>query len=584
MSFLIYFRNNINYIQLSKMNTSVKKGLIIGGTSLIFGLAALFWYLGMSNNNRLIAKIPKDAAMVFKADLKSLADKAEFKQWKDLAMFEDMRKKESVLNQILESPKKSGINFMQNAYGFMSKGDDFYGGIVFGIKDAKDFEETVKGIDSEIEVQKTDGLYTAEVDNNDIALVWDKSVALMYFRDDEDVLDKAKQAFAQDEDMSMLEMDTYMEFESLDADLGMYMNMKKFQELASEMGGPMQDQFKSMEKAESIGMTILFEDQQMLVDATYYPVEGATPEEISMMKEESISADLMKLISPTTPKGFYAANMDLDKILALYPQINEEMMKDGFSLDEFKNSLNGEMTISLIDVKNVQKIREVADYDNWEPNGFYDTPVPMKMDTTFELSPIYKINLGVKDRGILDNIIAKFVAKMNEPVMSAEIFDMEDSMRSSFDSYTTPYDNLVEEIEEPKVKRYQYNGLEVFETEDAKLFYRYEGNYISISNDESAFASQNFSWDDELEEMLTEKVGAGYMDLNYKNYPEIERENSSDIQKAKDFLLMFDNMKFSSDGMTFHFEMNFTDSPDHILWRMMKTIDAQVSGNRSNYN
>ncbi|MEN9942217.1 MAG: hypothetical protein RLZZ91_218 [Bacteroidota bacterium] len=566
------------------MNTSVKKGLIIGGTSLILGLAALFWYLGMSNNNRLIAKIPKDAAMVFKADLKSLADKAEFKKWKELSMFDEMRKEESVFDKILDNPKKSGVNFMQNAYGYVSKGDEFYGGIVFGIKDAKDFEETVKGIDDDIEVQKTDGIYTAEVDNNDVALVWDKNVALMYFRDDEEVMEKAKQAFAQDEDMSMLEMDTYMEYESLDADLGMYMNMKRFQELASEMGGQMQDQFKSMEKAESIGVTVLFDDQQMLVDATYYPVEGATPEEISMMKEESISADLMKLISPTTPKGFYAANMDLDKIFGLYPQLNEEMMKDGFSLDEFKNSLNGEMTISLIDVKNVQKIREVADYDSWEPNGFYDTPVPMKMDTTFELSPIYKINLGVKDRGILDNIISKFVTKMNEPVVVEEMMDMEDLMKSSFDSYTTPYDNLVEEIEEPKIKRYQYNGLEVMEAEDIKLYYKYEGNYLSISNDESAFASQNYSWDDELEEMLTEKAGAGYMDLNYKNYPDIERENAEYVQEVKSFLEMLDNMKFSSDGMTFQFEMNFTDSPDHILWRMMKAIDSEVSKNRRGYN
>lgn len=566
------------------MNTSVKKGLIIGGTSLVLGLAGLFWYLGMSNNSRLIAKIPKDAAMVFKADLKSLADKAEFKKWKELSMFDEMRKEESVFDKILDNPKKSGVNFMQNAYGYVSKGDEFYGGIVFGIKDAKDFEETVKGMDIDIEVQKTDGIYTAEIDNNDVALVWDKNVALMYFRDDEEVMEKAKQAFAQDEDMSMLEMDTYMEYESLDADIGMYMNMKRFQELASEMGGQMQDQFKSMEKAESIGMTVLFEDQQMLIDATYYPVEGATPEEISMMKEESISADLMKLISPTSPKGFYAANMDLDKIFGLYPQINEEMMEDGFSLDEFKNSLNGEMTISLIDVKNVQKIREVADYDSWEPNGFYDTPVPMKMDTTMELSPIYKINLGVKDRGILDNIIAKFVAKMNEPVVTEEMFDMEDYMKSSFDSYMTPYDNFVEEIEEPKVKRYQYNGLEVFETEDVKMFYKYEGNYISISNDESAFAAQNFSWDDELEEMLTEKAGAGYMDLNYKNYPDIERENADYVQEVKSYLEMLDNMKFSSDGMTVHFEMNFTDSPDHILWRMMKTIDAQVSKDRRGYN
>ena len=566
------------------MKKSVKLGFIIGGTSLVLGLAALFWYLGMSNNNKLIAKIPKDAAMVFKADLKSLADKAEFKQWKDLAMFDKLDGDEGVFKDILDNPKKSGVNFLQNAYGFMGKGDEMFGGIVFGIKDAKDFEETVKSIDSDIEVQKTDGIYTAEVDKNDVALVWDKNVALLYFRDEDDVMEKAKQAFAQDEDMSMLENETYMEYESLDADLGVYMNMKNFQELVGSLSHIPQDQLMAMEKAEGIGMTMLFEDQQMLVDATYYPVEGATPEEISMMKEEGISADLMKLISPTNPKGFYAANMDLDKILGLYPQINEEMMKDGFSIDEFKNGLNGEMTFSLIDVKNVQKIREVADYDNWEPYGFYDTPVPMKMDTTFELSPIYKINFGLKDKGIIENLIAKFVAKINEPEVTEEMFDIEDSMRSSFDSYTTPYENLVEEIEEPKIKRYQYNGLEVMEAEDVKLFYKYEGNYLSISNDESAFASQSFSWDDELDEMLTEKAGAGYMDLNYKNYPDIERENARDVQEVKSFLEMLDNMKFSSDGMTVHFEMNFTDSPDHILWRMMKTIDAQVSNNKRDYN
>ncbi len=566
------------------MKKSVKIGFIVGGTAVVLGLAAMFWYLGMSNNNRLISKIPKDAAMVFKADLKSLADKAEFKQWKDLSMFDELRKEESVFDQILDNPKKSGVNFMQNAYGFMSKGDEFYGGIVFGIKDAKDFEETVKAMDSDIEVQKTDGIYTAEVDHNDVALVWDKNVALMYFRADDEVLEKAKQAFAQDEDMSMLEMETYMEFESLDADLGMYVNMKKFQEMAGEMGGQVKDQFKSMEKAESIGMTILFEEKQMLVDATYYPVEGASPEEITMLKEEGISADLMKLISPTNPKGFYAANMDLDKILGLYPQINEEMMKDGFSMDEFKSGLNGEMTFSLIDVKNVQKIREVADYDSWEPNGFYDTPVPMKMDTTFELSPIYKINLGMKDKGVIENLIAKFVAKLNEPEPAVEGFDYEGSFESTFDSYNAPYESIVEVVEEPKIKRYQYNGLEVFETEDVKLFYKYEGNYLSISNDESAFATQNFSWDDELEEMLTDKAGAGYMDLNYKNYPDIERENAEYVQEVKSFLEMLDNLKFSSDGMTAHFEMNFTDSPDHILWRMMKTIDAQVSKNRRGYN
>ena len=554
------------------MKKSVKIGLIIGGTSLILGLAGLFWYLGMSNNTKLIAKIPKDAAMVFKADVKSLADKSEFKQWKDLAMFDEMGKDGEMFNEVLDHPKKSGVNFLQNAYGFVGKGDEQYGGIVFGINDAKDFEETVTKMGDGVEIQKTDGLYTAELDKGDVALVWDKNVALLYFRNADDVMEKAKQAFAQDEDMSMLENDTYMEYESLDADLGLYMNAKNVQELVGSLGNTPQGQLMAMDKLEGIGMTVLFEDKQMLVDATYYPVEGATPEEISMMKEEGISEDLMKLISPTQPKGFYAANMNLDKILGLYPQLNEEMMKDGFSIDEFKNGLSGEMSFSLIDIKNVQTIGEVADYDSWDPALYdYDAEMPMKKDTMNELTPIYKINLGVKDRGMIDNLIAKFISKMNEP--SLELSDLERIDEFKFDTYESP------EIfaQEPKAKRYQYNNLEVLETEGVKLFFKYEGNYLSISNDESAFASQNFTWEDELEEMLTEKAGSGYMDMNYKNYPDIERENKNTVDEMKSFLEMLDNMKLSSDGMTMHFEMNFTESPDHILWRMMKTIDAKVS-------
>ena len=66
------------------MKKSAKTGLIIGAASLILGLAGLFWYLGMTSNNRLIAKIPKDSTMVFKADLKSLAEKAEMERIVDV--------------------------------------------------------------------------------------------------------------------------------------------------------------------------------------------------------------------------------------------------------------------------------------------------------------------------------------------------------------------------------------------------------------------------------------------------------------------------------------------------------------------
>ena len=554
------------------MKKSVKIWLIAGGSALVLGLVALFWYLAMTNNKELIARIPKDAAMVFKADIKSLAEKAEFKQWKDLAMFDEIEKESEAFNKALEEPKHSGVNFMQNAYGFVGKSDEPYGGINFGIKDPKDFEKTVATMDDKVEIQKTDGLYTAELDKGDVALVWDKDVALLYFKNADNVMEKAKQIFSQDEDMSMLENDSYMDYESLDADLGTYLNMKKCKDLVSEMSGVNKDQFQSMDKVEGIGMTVLFEDNQMLVDATYYPVEGATEEEISMMKDEELSADLVKLISPTQPKGFYAANMNLDKILGIYPQLNTEMQKEGFSLDEIKNGLTGEMSVALMDVKNMETEIEVPDYSNYDPYSAYG--YPMKKEIVNRLTPIVKMNFGVKDRGMIESVISRFVSKVNER-------DMERN-RERMDQYrydSIPYDM----VQEPRAKRYQYNSLEVLELEGVKLFFKYEGNYLSISNSESAFSSQSFKWDEDTEEMLSEMPGAGFMDLNYRSYPDFERENARDFQEARSFLEMFNNMRFSSDGLTMHFEMNFTESEDHILWRMMKTIDAKFVENKNRY-
>lgn len=566
------------------MKKSVKIGLIVGGVSLLLGLAGLFWYIGMTDNSRLIAKLPKDSSFVFKADLKALAEKSEFKKWKELEMFNNFGSYESdeerFMKDLLDNPKKSGINFMQNAYGFMSKGEDYVGGIVFGIKDAKDFEETVKKMDEDFEVQKTDGIYSVEIDGGDVALVWDKNVALMYFRDDENVVQRAKDVFNQDEDNSMLEDETFMEFDDLDADMGFYGDMKKITELGNYSTGDNQKSFEeTLKKVKAFGVTVLFDDQQLLVDAIYYPEENATPEDISMMKEEGLSKEFLKLISPVQPKGYYAANFNLEKLFGMYPQVNQAMQEEGFSLDEIKNGLTGEVTFSLIDVRNVQTVREVADYDNWEPTGFDYSPVPMKKDTVNELTPIYKINFGVKDRGLIDNMIAKFVAKVNEPKVLD--YEMQELLREeSYNSFSSPI--FSDEVSEPKAKRYQYNNMEVIEMEDMKFMYKYEGNYLSISNDESAFNLANFTWDEDIEEMITSKPGSGYMDLDYKHYPDIERENPRDVQRMKEFLLMFNNAKFTSDGLNLHFEMNFTDSPDQILWRLMKAIDAQNSSSAYN--
>lgn len=568
------------------MKKSVKFGLIIGGASLILGLAGLFWYFGMTNNKRLIAKIPKDSTFVFKADVKALADKSEFKKWKDLDMFSREEKyegdEEKIMKDLMKNPKKSGINFLKNAYGFMRKGEEYTGGMVFGINDAKDFEETVQSLNPDLDIQKNDGIYSTEIDKGDVALVWDKNEALLYFSNNENIVQRAKEVFTQDEDNSMLDDETFMEFDDLDADLGFYGDMKQIRNMELDAFGKNEGFGATLEKLKGFGVTVLFEDEQLIVDAIYYPEENATAEDISMMKESGLSNDLLKLMSPVEPKGYYAVNFNLEKLFSLYPQINEAMMKDGFSFDEMKNGLTGEITFALIDVKNVQTVREVVDYDKWDPTAFGYSPLPMKKDTTNEITPIYKLNFGVKDRGVIDNMIAKYVAKMNEPEPVIESFDIEQSMYRSFDSYENPYEKLVDEVEEPKAKRYQYNNLEVLEMEDFKFMYKYDGNYLSISNDESAFNPGNFTWNEDLEEMITSKPGSGYIDLDYKNYPDIERENPRDVQRMKEFLLMLDNASFSSDGMNLHFELNFTDSPDHILWRLMKAIDAQNSSSAYN--
>jgi hypothetical protein len=251
------------------------------------------------------------------------------------------------------------------------------------------------------------------------------------------------------------------------------------------------------------------------------------------------------------------------------------LQKEGFSLDEFKNGLTGEMSVALIDVKNIETEIEVPDYSNYDPYSAYG--YPMKKEIVNRLTPIVKMNFGVKDRGMIESVISRFVSKVNERDM--EIQDLERIDEYKYDSYETP-DAIAQE---PRAKRYQYNSLEVLELKGVKLFFKYEGNYLSISNSESAFSSQSFKWDEDTEEMLSEMPGAGFMDLNYRSYPDFERENARDFQEARSFLEMFNNMRFSSDGLTMHFEMNFTESEDHILWRMMKTIDAKFVENKNRY-
>jgi hypothetical protein len=535
-----------------------KKAIIILSSSLgVLTLAGLFWYLSLSNNKELIKRIPQNAMVIGKIDLKSLASKAKLDEWKNLEMFKDLKEEldgsaGSTFEKMLEKPKGSGFNFFQNVYVFGAKkgnseDSEFMGGIVFGVLDAKDLKTTLYDItEGDANITESNEIFTAELDRT-VAMVWDDNVGMIYFGDRETLVVDALAQFNQEKDASALKNDAFMEQESLDADISVFVNYQSIGEwtksLAESIGSSefsnVGDTYKDYEAA---GTTVVFEDEQIVFETQMYLKEGVEEENKQMTLEEGINESDLALFAPETPKGFALMNLAIQNLAPMWKPM---FSKFDITEQEFAEAFTGQIGFAFMGVKEQQIIRKVEDYDyeNWDILTQDEPPMLTYYDTSMQMLPVFKVRIGVKNQGVLRKMIESTEGK-------------------SLDSLE-------------KRDGYYFIG-----DNDLPMYMNLDNESMEFVSNKDFFGKSSNSWDADLSSFASSAPGTFYLNLDYKAYPELMKEMGNNFNDMRPYLEMFKDIRGTMQGMNSHFEINLTESDEPVLYRLMLAINDTYKNNR----
>ena len=250
--------------------------------------------------------------------------------------------------------------------------------------------------------------------------------------------------------------------------------------------------------------------------------------------------------------GFVAMNFDMLKLFGVF---NDDILANrNVSNSELLDALNGETYVNVIDYRKVPKTKQVRqleyrsvrkavpynNYYNYYNNGYnynyyygnrssyYYTTEPIwvtKTITVYEPELIYKVCLGVKSEEKARVIASKL--------------DREG---------------------------------------DDELRFSVENGYIVITNDSPSMGDLQSFTDNGSVDVINDNVACGFFDLELEHYPTIQNEFKNEIESRLNFLQLLKNVKFTAEGNEMHFELNFSNSDDHILWRFMKALDENWYG------
>ena len=135
--------------------------------------------------DKALMTIPQDASMVTSIDIKSLMDKADFENTKQLEFYQDWinetKRYNPAVSKILEDPSKSGINLTQNAYLSLDistkNPSDFFSAAVLNLSDPSAFSDLLAQM-NEGAVEDRD-LYKIIKFNANNIVAWNDEIAVI---------------------------------------------------------------------------------------------------------------------------------------------------------------------------------------------------------------------------------------------------------------------------------------------------------------------------------------------------------------------------------------------------------------------
>jgi hypothetical protein len=124
------------------------------------------------------------------------------------------------------------------------------------------------------------------------------------------------------------------------------------------------------------------------------------------------------------------------------------------------------------------------------------------------------------------------------------------------------------------------NGYYALNESEFPMFMKVGDDSFEMVSNKDFFGKSNTNWDSELASFASSQPGTFYLNLNYQMYPDLTKEMGRDFDRMRPFLDMLKDVRGTMSGMNSHFEINFTESKDPILYRFMLAVNDAYVRNR----
>jgi hypothetical protein len=360
-------------------------------------------------------------------DLKSIAEKGNYKAWGDLFVTKKLNESTKpdaengrFMKELIGNPLSMGIDPVSDLYLFFqysAKSQPSFG-IAFAVRNESDLENVLMKIPEKDlsvdkkEVQNKEG-YKLFHFSKGAALAWKKGAGLFATGlTDADLDSYVDKIMKQEKSASLAERKDFLEFTQRKQDIGIYINYAGIfnSSIGSMATLTMQsNQYIAAFKTASVTMSILFEKDKIAIRNFYQNSNPDAFDKYSFIGSSSLTEGILKSLTPKPPLAFFGFTIDMKKLFSLLTSDLTTMqsisgaVKDlGVTPIELGNLLGGELAATLNDFKMTAVEKK---HYGWDPATNEPTE-SMVMDTT--LLPEFSLTLSINDKAVLQKLLDHF--------------------------------------------------------------------------------------------------------------------------------------------------------------------------------
>jgi len=423
---------------------------IVAALVVAVGAGAIYYFF-VKDRNQHLKYIPKDAAMAFHCDLKSLHDKSDFEKVKKMKFFTKMMDDNSRTGTnhewtdiLIKKTLTTGIDVLSDPVAFMSnRNDKMFAGLSIKLTNSGDFNRFMKKYKTS-EVPKKSETYTSlELEDEDLLVAWNDEAALFltspsvgYGAKGKAELEKVLDIYMTlDEKESLGANDDYKKFRKEKQDIGLFVtydklfdymgtliNNRSYDNPNMEETGNQMDKMKAKFKGVNAGLALSFENTG-LVGKVFTFGENMT----KLMDEagytgKPLSDDIIKNISNDQVLGTLFLNYNISKMITnqveTNPKTKEQIEKFanemGLTINDLKEIFGGEIAFSFVDA---EVLKEEKKYEDIDP---ITEELVEKTRTEQTPMPYFTFSFNVNNNTLIQRLVDALNSKINKTNSSSE--------------------------------------------------------------------------------------------------------------------------------------------------------------------